>query len=135
MLFGMRRARAAPEPPSRLSNPLQLWPALQLAALFQLVLFAVFLMHRYYGDVGMVASGAVLGLTDADALTLSMARSVSQGVAPHVAARGIAAGILSNSVVKAGIALALGGPAFRKVAGAVLGATIAALVAALLLLR
>ena len=135
LLVGLRAGRSVPEPPSQSSNPLQLWPALQMAALFQVVLFAVFLMRRFYGDVGMIASGAALGLTDADALTVSMAHSVSQGVAPRIAARAITAGILSNSVVKAAIAVVFGGSAFRRVAGAVLGATIVALAASLALLR
>ncbi len=135
VLAGLRGGPPSQGPPRRLSNPLQLWPALQMALLFQVVLFAVFLARGFFGDAGMIASGAVLGLTDADALTVSMAHAASQGLAPRIAARAIATGILSNSAVKAGIALAFGGPAFRRVAGSVLGATIVALGASLLLLR
>jgi uncharacterized membrane protein (DUF4010 family) len=51
-------------------NPLQIVPALQMAALFQLVLFGVAAAGRAFGERGLFASGAVLGLTDVDALTI-----------------------------------------------------------------
>jgi uncharacterized membrane protein (DUF4010 family) len=48
------------------SNPLQFGPALQMAVTFQIVLFAVDLMRRWFGDAGLLLSGAVLGLTDVE---------------------------------------------------------------------
>ena len=51
-----------------------------MALLFQVVLYAV-LLHARSGSAiaGLMASGFVLGLTDVDALTLSMTRSVASG--------------------------------------------------------
>ena len=67
------RKTGAPElPPERPDNPLQIGPALQMTALFQLVLFGVAAVGRTLGDRGVLASGALLGLTDVDALTISM---------------------------------------------------------------
>jgi len=104
------------------SNPLQVGPALQMAVTFQLVLFAVSWVQRTYGDPGLLVSGAVLGLTDVDALTISMAKGAAGGVAPDVAAQAIAIGILANSVLKLCLALALGTPQFRRLSGAALAA-------------
>ena len=50
------------------SNPLQIGPALQMALTFQAVLFGVTLVRRWFGTTGLLASGAVLGVTDVDAL-------------------------------------------------------------------
>lgn len=116
------------------ANPLQVWPALQMAVTFQLVLFAVALVRGWFGEGGLLATGAVLGLTDVDALTLSMTRSVASGVSPQTAARAIAIGIVANSAMKATIAGVLGDRGFAVRTGGVLAAMAAALVAALALL-
>jgi uncharacterized membrane protein (DUF4010 family) len=110
-------AAAGAAPPA---NPLQIGPALQMAVVFQVVLFAVAGMHRLFGESGLMASGAVLGLSDVDALTISMSRTAGAGVAAGVAAKAIAVGILSNCVLKTGLAAALGTRPFTRLAGGVL---------------
>jgi len=115
-IVGMWRQReAGPELPSA-ANPLQISAALKMTVLFQAVLFAVFAMNLVWGTAGVFASGAVLGLTDVDALTISMARSGGIAVDPAVAARAIAIGILSNTVMKAVLAISLGRASFRLLA-------------------
>jgi uncharacterized membrane protein (DUF4010 family) len=104
-----------PELPSS-ANPLQIGAALKMTVLFQTVLFAVFAMNQLWGDAGVFVSGAVLGLTDADALTISMARSGGIELDPAVAARAIAIGILSNTVLKAALCAGLGRASFRLIA-------------------
>ena len=59
------------------SHPLQLRPALQMAALFQAVLLVVHFVRGWWGDSGVLVSAGVLGLTDVDALTVSMTRDVA----------------------------------------------------------
>ena len=113
------------------ANPLQIWPALQMAAVFQVVLFAVAGMHRMFGEGGLMASAAVLGLSDVDALTISMARTADAGVAASVAAKGIAVGILSNCVLKTGLAASLGTMPFARLAGGVLVAMAVAIAVAI----
>ena len=114
LLFAWRREAHAHPSPEAPSNPLQIGPALQMAVLFQAVLFAVEAMRRFYGEGGLLVSGAVLGLTDVDALTISMAKIPGAGVPPAVAAQAVAIGILVNCVLKAGVALVLGTPQFRR---------------------
>lgn len=114
-----------PEPPG---NPLQIVPALQMAAMFQIVLFAVAGISRTFGAGGIRIAAAVLGLTDVDALTVSMTTTPLSSSAPAAAAAAIAVGILTNCVMKAVLAIALGVPAFGRLSGAVL-ATMAAAIA------
>lgn len=125
--FGLRRGAAA-EGDAPAPNPLQLGAALQMALLFQGVLYAVHWAREWGGGAGLVVSGAVLGLTDVDALTLSMARA-SADPAARVA---LLAGVLANGVLKLGVAAALGSGRFRLLAGgglAILAAASAAAVA------
>jgi uncharacterized membrane protein (DUF4010 family) len=89
-------------------NPLQLKNAIELALLFQLVLYGVFYVRQWVGDSGLMVTGFVLGLTDVDALTLSMTRSVATGIAIEMACRAILMGIIANSIMKAIIAFAIG---------------------------
>ena len=122
----LQRDGAATEDTVR--NPLQLMSALQMVVAFQLVLFAVRYVGQWFGDAGFVASGAVLGLTDVDALTVSMTRAARDGgTTAAVAATAIAVGILANTVFKTAIAAALGSPAFRRIAPVVLAAMGAAI--------
>ncbi|MGH9257047.1 MAG: MgtC/SapB family protein [Vicinamibacterales bacterium] len=121
----------APDVPQR--NPLQLAGALQVAVLFQGVLMAVYLAREFWGAFGVFTSAAVLGLTDVDALTVSMARDVAQTVSPAVAATAIAIGVLTNTGMKLGLALFLGSRRFKMIAGAALVLMLVALGATLAL--
>ena len=112
-------------------NPLQLGDALQMAALFQIVLMAVYLARGWFGASGVFTTAAVLGLTDVDALTLSMSRDVAYAMSPAVAAAAIAIGVFSNTAMKLGLAVALGGPRFRIIAGGSLVLMLVALGAAI----
>lgn len=116
-----------------LRNPLQLRDALEMVLLFQVVLYAVYAMKTWVGNVGLMASGFVLGLTDMDALTMSMTRSVGSDVPIQLACRAIALGLVANSLMKATIAIALGSARFKWQAGGSLLAMAAAGAATLLL--
>jgi uncharacterized membrane protein (DUF4010 family) len=133
ILISWRRSGDAGHESALPANPLQIGPALQMAAVFQVVLFAVDGMRRAFGEGGLMASGAVLGLTDADALTISMARAVEAGVAASVSARAIAVGIMANCVLKTGLT-ALGTGSFVRQAGGVIVAMAVALAVAVGLL-
>jgi len=108
-------------------NPLQFKSALQLAVVFQVVLFAVTLARQHFGQQGLVGSALFLGAFEVDALTISMAQLTKSGTPAQVAAEAVAVGILANTVVKLTIALALGRGRFRPLAGAGLAAMALAL--------
>jgi len=100
------------------SNPLQVSSALQMALLFQLVLFALYAVRSHWGDLGLLLSGAVPGFTDVDALTISMAKSADGQIPLAVAAEAVAIGVLSTTILKLLLGLVLGKARFRKLASA-----------------
>jgi uncharacterized membrane protein (DUF4010 family) len=134
-LIGLRASLTVDVPPVAHRNPLQLGSALQMAALFQIVLMAVYVARETRGTSGVFTSAAVLGLTDVDALTVSMARNVARTVSPGVAATAIAIGVLSNTGMKLALALLFGSRGFRLIAGGALALMLVALGSALVLLR
>jgi uncharacterized membrane protein (DUF4010 family) len=85
-----------------------------MAVAFQVVLIAIPFVQNLWGAPGVLASAALLGLTDMDALTLSMCRLATDGAGAGLAAQAIAVGILSNTILKMGLALALGSMPFRR---------------------
>jgi uncharacterized membrane protein (DUF4010 family) len=120
-LIGLRSSKEAGDesaPPP--ANPLQLGAALQMVILFQAVLMIVHLARGRWGDAGVLSSAAVLGLTDVDALTATMARSVARTSSLKIAALAIAVGVLSNTAMKMFLALILGRGKFRTIAGGTL---------------
>jgi uncharacterized membrane protein (DUF4010 family) len=111
--------RRAPEPAGPIdvpTNPLEIWSALQMAALFQLALTVITAVHARFGDLGMLASGAVLGFTDIDALTFSMVQAVAGGAPFELVTRAVALGMLANTLLKLGVTLGLGRGRFRVAA-------------------
>lgn len=111
-----RRPPSSAETKAPDRNPLRLGSAIQMTLAFAVVLLVVPAVERLWGAGGVLGSAAVLGLTDMDALTYSMAKlGNSSGDAP-LAARAIGVGLLSNTLFKLGLALALGAAAFRRLA-------------------
>jgi uncharacterized membrane protein (DUF4010 family) len=111
-------------------NPLQLFDALKMAALFQLVLMSLYAVERMWGASGVLTTAAILGLTDVDALTMSMARGTASA---ELAVRAIGVGIAANTALKLTLAVALSTPRFRAIAGGTLAAMLCAFIASLML--
>jgi uncharacterized membrane protein (DUF4010 family) len=97
----------------RVQNPLQVTAALQMAALFQVVLFVIGFVSTQFGQAGIFPSAAVLGLADMDALTISMAQLTTTGTAAETTATAVAIGVISNTIVKLTIALVVGRGRYR----------------------
>jgi uncharacterized membrane protein (DUF4010 family) len=125
--LGAWRSPGEGGPEMSVQNPLQLSGALQMAVLFQLVLMAVHVARNWWGASGVLTTAAVLGLTDVDALTVSMIRDVAYTVSTAVAATAIAVGILANTGMKLGLALFFGSARFRMIAGGALALMLAVL--------
>jgi uncharacterized membrane protein (DUF4010 family) len=131
VIYGLRHSEDA-KAFDKDQNPLQFRAALQMALLFQAVLFLMTFMSRF-GSQGLFPSAAVLGLTDVDALTVSMSRLATTGTAADIAAKALTIGILSNTLVKMGIAVAIGRGSFRLLAAVGLGVMALVLGAAVIL--
>ncbi len=114
---------APPAPVSWLApddkNPLRLWVAIRLVVIFQLGIMAITYVRDMWAVKGLYGSAVLLGLTDVDALTVSMS-SPSTAILPTIAARAIAIGILANTIVKLTISVGLGSARYRLVAGGAL---------------
>ena len=128
LVLWWRRSGGSATKPEQPSNPLQVIPALQMAMIFQIVLFTVAGIGRAFGGGGLRLAGAVLGLTDVDALTVAMTTTAVSSNAAEAAAA-IATGILANCVMKALLAIGLGTRDFSRLTAAVLVVMAAAIIA------
>jgi uncharacterized membrane protein (DUF4010 family) len=116
-----RPGTSEPTPP--ITNPLALGTAIKFAAIFALIAFVVKATHeKGLLEHGLLPLSFLSGLTDVDAISLSLAGdSKSGGLSPALAARGIAVAVAANSVLKAGISALGGRGRFRFHAAALLG--------------
>ena len=97
-----------------LKNPLNFGTALKFALLYAGIQWLVKFSSEEFGDSGTYAAGAISGLTDVDAITLSMARMSKGGEAANLALNTIILAALSNTVVKFIIVLVTGSAELRK---------------------
>jgi len=111
----------------RLRNPFSLTEASKFGAFFAGVLLVVKLVQTHFPGEGLYMVAVLAGLTDVDAITLSMAEYARDGD-PRVAANAIVLATLANTMVKCGIVTALGGGVLRR---PVIIATVAILAAAI----
>jgi uncharacterized membrane protein (DUF4010 family) len=95
-----------------LRNPFSLTAAIKFAALFAAVLLVVEIVQAQAPAGGLYLVALLAGTTDVDAITLSMAEYAHSGSA-QVAVRSITLAVVSNTVVKAGMVVALGAPGLR----------------------
>jgi len=98
------------------SNPFELETALKFGLLYAVVLLGTKAAQVYLGDAGVYISSAISGLTDTDAVTLSMARLSRSGGGLDVttAARAVVLGVMANTAVKGAIVLGGGARKLRR---------------------
>ncbi|MBT3189470.1 MAG: MgtC/SapB family protein [Anaerolineae bacterium] len=112
LFFSQRTAEKADV---EFSNPFDLGSAIKFGLLYGLVLLISRAAQMYLGDTGLYLSSIISGVADVDAITLSMAELSKTGVIEMPkAALAIILATMSNTAVKGGIALAMGGKALRK---------------------
>lgn len=101
-----------PPPPPR--NPLQFRSALLMGLGFQVVLILLREVTQRFGEAGVLASAAVLGLTDMDALTYGMNRLAEAPELVALAAMAITLGVTVNSAFKSLLGGVLGSGPYRR---------------------
>jgi uncharacterized membrane protein (DUF4010 family) len=106
------RSKAAGEVPLR--NPFSLTQAAKFGAFFAVVLLVVKFVQTRFPGQGLYMVAGLAGLTDVDAITLSMAEYAIGGGDAHVARNAIVIATLSNTVVKCGMVVALGAGALSR---------------------
>lgn len=116
LLFSQRRKISSSEEKEQITadNPFELWRAIQFGLLFGLVIFISKAAQEFFGTAGVYISSAAAGLTDVDAITLSLSNLAGETISDTVAARGITLAALANTGVKAFIASSAGAPALRR---------------------
>ena len=91
-------------------NPLQLSEALRFATIFGIVYGASEFVQARFGNTGIYIISLLSGLTDVDAITLSLAQLAGDGrLIALVSINGIMIASVTNSLVKLGIATWIGG--------------------------
>ena len=96
----------------QLTNPFSLTEAAKFGAFFAAVLLIVKLAQLHFPGEGIYVVAALAGLTDVDAITLSMAEYAKTGDR-EIAVTAIVIAALSNTLVKCGLVLALGSSSLR----------------------
>ncbi|MBU0703352.1 MAG: MgtC/SapB family protein [Chloroflexi bacterium] len=97
------------------SNPFELGPAIKFGLIYGVILLVSKAAQTYLPTAGVYLASIVAGLTDVDAITLSMAElSNTGGLDLSTAARAIVLAAMANTAVKGGIVLSSGAPALRR---------------------
>jgi uncharacterized membrane protein (DUF4010 family) len=112
------------------ANPFELSEAIKFGLLFGVVIVVAKAAEVYLGATGLYLAGAVAGLTDVDAISLSMANlATASPESLKIAERTIVIAVVSNTLVKTVMAAFMGAPALRRtiisVALILLGAAVA----------
>lgn len=98
-----------------LRNPFSLTAAMRFALVFAAVLLVVKLAQQHFPGQGYYVVAGLAGLTDVDAITLSMAQLVREGgAAAQTGVTAIVLAALTNTVVKCGMVVVLGAPGLRR---------------------
>ena len=116
----------------QITNPLSLKTAIKFALLYAVIGFLV----KAITSLNLLHSSLLplsffSGLTDMDAISLSVTGNHTSGAVPlHLATQAIIVAAVANSLLKAGFAISLGSPVLRREISIVLGLTAAAGIAA-----
>lgn len=109
----------------KLSNPLSLGIAIKFALIYAAIVFLVKAATRLDWQGSLLPLSFVSGLTDLDAIALSMAGSLNESVVePGLAVKAVMLGAIANTLMKGGLAVAFGSPALRRQVALVLGLTV-----------
>jgi uncharacterized membrane protein (DUF4010 family) len=107
---------ARPSVEAGVQSPLRLGSAMRMALLFQVAMVAMAMVRRFGDDLGLYSAAAILGLTNADALIVSVTRP-DAAIAPPIAARAILIGAIASTLLKLAIVASIGRSSYRRRAG------------------
>jgi uncharacterized membrane protein (DUF4010 family) len=117
MLYWRSGLSKNPNIGSPLQNPLELKAAVGFGALLMVILVLGRALQAWFGDAGLLALAAISGITDVDAITLSLARMSGGDVTMRICATGIVLAGAANSLAKGGLAAIIGGRGIGAQAG------------------
>ncbi|WP_020406030.1 MgtC/SapB family protein [Hahella ganghwensis] len=122
-IFWSRQTQVQVAQPSLKQNPLELTSALLFGIILLLILLLSHALRDTFGNQGVYILSALSGLTDVDAISLTLARmsKAADGLTVSAASWGILIAAIANSLVKGGLAWSVGK---TGLGGRVLGAMI-----------
>lgn len=109
-----RRGATVEDSPKAPANPFEIGSVLRMAALLAAVGALARFGAQHLGGTAVVVIAAVTGLTDVDAITLSVPLLAPEVISPALAARAVAVAVASNIIAKAVYGIALGGRAYGR---------------------
>lgn len=98
-----------------LSNPFELRTALTFAALFAIILLLTRAAQEYLGAQGIHLASALAGISQLDAITLTLTQQVTAGLDSVTASRALAFALVANSFFKAVLAFSVGSQDYARV--------------------
>lgn len=105
-------------------NPLSLRVAIQFGVLYAFVVFVVKIAAAWFGGAGLLVASFISGLTDLDAIALSLSNLLRDAHIPvALAMQGIVLAAVANSLLKAVLAASLGDRILRRKTLLLLGST------------
>lgn len=114
LLFRAHRNSGDHKGEMKLNNPLNFSTAIKFALIYAGILWLVKFSNEQFGASGTYIASVISGLTDVDAITISMAKMARSSEDHNMAANAILLAALSNTIVKFAIALTLGAAPLKK---------------------
>lgn len=109
LIYTMSQSSRRVETASPLNNPLELKTAVTFGLFLALIMLLSKILQEFFGDMGIMVLAAASGLTDVDAITLSLAKMSSEDLALRITAMSIVIAAAVNSLTKGGISAVVGG--------------------------
>jgi uncharacterized membrane protein (DUF4010 family) len=97
-----------------LGEPLNLREAIFFGILYTSILLVVSYANDQFGDKGIYISSVLAGLTDIDAITISVAKIAGASIHITTAQNAIILATLSNTIIKLGISLWAGSKTLKR---------------------
>ncbi|KIF45675.1 membrane protein [Vibrio owensii 47666-1] len=96
------------EQSNKQTNPLALQSALFFGVVLAIIMLLSHALSDWFGSAGILVLSAVSGITDVDAISLTLGRQSTQSLAIEVAVLGIFIAASVNTIVKMGMVLMIG---------------------------
>ncbi|MBK8698620.1 MAG: MgtC/SapB family protein [Saprospiraceae bacterium] len=97
----------------RQGKPLDLQGALVFGSIYTGILLVVNYANEHLGQEGLLISSAISGLSDIDAITITVSKLASQKLDFHLAANALLVATISNTLIKMGIGIWAGSRSLR----------------------
>src|SRR5690606_7879760 len=96
------------------SKPLDLQGAWFFGLVYTVILLVATYSNEYLGEKGMLLSSAIAGLSDIDAITISVSKIAGESLSLSIASNAVLIATVSNTIVKLGIGMSAGSLELRK---------------------